>query len=112
MELELIKKHMRVMDNFEDDAIEMYVSWAEEKVKDAITNDPLLYTEFFDNNSHYQRAVILLTAHYFNNRLPLSDKPQYNLTFGFRDALSHLQANFLTYKKELETEVDTYDLFS
>lgn len=112
MELETIKRHLRVIDNFEDDTILMCLEWSEEKVKDAITNDPLLYEEFFDNNTHYQRAVILLTAHYFNNRLPLSDKPQYNLTFGFRDALSHLQANFLTYKKELETEVDAYDSFN
>src|SRR5699024_7733284 len=112
MELEQIKKHLRVIDNFEDDTILMYLEWAEEKVKDAITNEPSLYIEFFNNNSHYQRAVILLVSHYFNNRLPLSDKPQYNLTFGFRDALSHLQANFLTYKKELETEVDSYDSFN
>lgn len=112
MELEQIKKHLRVIDDFEDDAIEMYLQWAEDKVKDAITNDPSLHIEFFNNNSHYQRAVILLVSHYFNNRLPLSDKPQYNLTFGFRDALSHLQANFLTYQKELEIEVDSYDSFS
>lgn len=109
MELETIKRHLRVIDNFEDDAIEMYLQWAEEKVKDAITNEPLLYTEFFNNNTHYQRAVILLTAHYFNNRLPLS-KPQHNLTFGFRDALSHLQANFILFKKELED--DNYDPFN
>ncbi|HBV22267.1 MAG TPA: hypothetical protein DEB42_00550 [Jeotgalicoccus sp.] len=110
MELETIKRHLRVIDNFEDDTILMYLEWAEEKVKDAITNDPLLYEEFFDNNSHYQRAVILLTAHYFSNRLPLSDKPQYNLTFGFRDALSHLRANFMVFKKELED--DDYDPFN
>lgn len=112
MELEQVKKHIRVIDTFEDDAIEMYMKWSEDKVKDAITNEPSLHTEFFNNSTHYQRAVILLTAHYFNNRLPLSDRPQYNLTFGLRDALSHLQANFLTYQNELNIEVDTYDSFS
>jgi len=112
MNIEEVKKHLRVIDNFEDDVIQMYLEWSEDKVKDAITNEPSLYIEFFNNNTHYQRAVILLTAHYFNNRLPLSDRPQYNLTFGLRDALSHLNANFLIYKNELDAEVDTYDSFS
>lgn len=104
MDLELVKKHLRVLDDFEDEAIEMYKEWAETKVQDAVTNDPTFHTEFFNSNSHYERAVILLTAHYFSNRLPLSNRPQYNLTFGLRDALSHLQANFLTYLNELSND--------
>lgn len=108
MELETIKKHIRVLDNFEDDVIEMYKSWAEEKVKNSVTSEPMDYELFFNNNSHYQRAVILLTAHYFNNRLPLVDKPQHNLTFGLRDALSHLKADFLLFQKELEDELNEY----
>ena len=104
MELELIKKHMRVMDDFEDDAIEMYVSWAESKVKDSVTNEDMIYDLFFNNNTHYKRAVILLTAHYFQNRLPLTDKPQYNLAFGLQDALTQLEIDFLHYLKEIEQD--------
>ncbi|MFD2829231.1 head-tail connector protein [Corticicoccus populi] len=101
MDLETVKKHIRVLDDFEDDILTEYLEWSKTKVESSVTSTPHLYITFFESNSHYKRAVILLTAHYFNNRLPLSDKPQYNLSFGLRDALSHLNANFLMYQKEL-----------
>lgn len=109
MELETVKKHLRVIDDFEDDVILIYLDWAEQKVKDSVTNDPMPYELFFNENSHYKRAVALLTAHYFRNRLPLVDKPQHNLTFGLRDALSHLQVDFIHYKNELEAEFNEYE---
>lgn len=102
MKIEEIKKHLRVIDNFEDDVIQTFLEWSESKVKGSVTNETEKYNSFFVDNTNYQRAVILLTAHYFNNRLPLSDRPQYNLTFGLRDALSHLQADFLVYTQNEE----------
>ena len=102
MNIQEVKKHLRVIDNFEDDVIQMYLEWSESKVQSSVTNDTKKYYSFFIDNINYQRAVILLTAHYFNNRLPLSDRPQYNLTFGLRDALSHLQADFLIHTQEKE----------
>lgn len=98
----IIKKHIRVIDDFEDDAIEMYLKWAENKIKSSVTNYPDMYSNFFNNSVEYERAVILLTSHYFNNRLPTHDKIQYNLAFGLRDAMSHLKADFYAYKREME----------
>lgn len=104
MELATVKKHLRVIDDFEDDVIQMYMGWAQQKVKSSVTDEPIMYDLFFDQNPHYDRAVILLTAHYFNNRLPLADKPQYNLAFGLNDALSHMRADFLRYEEEMNAD--------
>lgn len=106
MDIEKVKRHIRVIDDFEDETIAMYIEWSEAKIKGAVTDDPVVYGLFFDNNQNYERAVVLLTSHYFNNRLPMVDKPQYNLAFGLRDALSHMRADFIRYKKEMDMDIN------
>lgn len=74
MNLELLKKHLRVDHSFEDDLIFEYQSWAEEDIKDSVSIEPFRNELFFDGNPHFERAVALQTAFYYENRLGFGDR--------------------------------------
>lgn len=73
MELEKIKKHLRVTHSYEDELIQDYYSWAEDEIKDSVSTSPTRNEEFFNDNKIYLRAVIKLTAYFYEERLAYSD---------------------------------------
>lgn len=94
MKLEKIKKHIRVDHSFEDDLIEDYVEWAESEIKDSVSTSPERNEDYFDNSKHYERAVVLLTGHYFENRLPMVETELKNLPFGITSAIHKLRGAY------------------
>lgn len=105
MTLDEVKKHLRVLDDFEDEMIQEYLDWAVSKVKSAITRNTE-HNDFFEGNRHYNRAVAMLTAHYYENRLPVVEKNSHSLTFGVRDAITHLKADYLHYVRAMSEPYD------
>ena len=94
MELEKVKKHVRVDHSFEDDLLETYIEWAELEVKDSVSTSENINDEYFTDNPHYERAVTLLTAHYFENRLPMSETRLNNLPFGVMSAIHKMRGAY------------------
>ncbi|GKV67467.1 MULTISPECIES: head-tail connector protein [unclassified Sporosarcina] len=91
MDLELLKKHLRVDHSFEDDLIVEYRMWAEEEIKDSVSTEPLRNEEFFKDNPHFNLAVALQTAFYYENRLGISERRLNNAINAPNAVLSAIQ---------------------
>lgn len=94
MELEKVKKHIRVDHSFEDDLISEYTLWAESEIKDSVSTSKNRNEEYFNNSVHFERAVVLLTGHYFENRLPMTEVNFNNLPFGIMSAVHKLRGGY------------------
>lgn len=93
MELEMIKKHLKVTHSFEDDLIEMYADWAKSDVIASVTTSDEVDMEYVKDNFQFQKAVILLTNFYFDQRLTISDKKQIEMPYGVLDAIQKLRGD-------------------
>lgn len=93
MELEMIKKHLKVTHSFEDDLIEMYADWAKSDVIASVTTSDEVDMDYVKDNFQFQKAVILLTNFYFDQRLTISDKKQIEMPYGVLDAIQKLRGD-------------------
>ena len=93
MEIEMIKKHLKVTHSFEDDLIEMYVDWAKSDVIASVTTSDEVDMDYVEDNFQFQKAVILLTNFYFDQRLTISDKKQIEMPYGVLDAIQKLRGD-------------------
>lgn len=96
MELSRMKKHLRVDHSFEDDLITDYQSWAEEEIKDSVSTEVLRNESFFEGNPHFERAVFLLTAHYFENRTAYAEKSLSYVPEGILSAVQKLRGSYVS----------------
>ena len=94
MELEQLKQHIRVDHSFEDDLIFEYKKWAEAEIKDSVSTSGNRNESFFEDNPHYDRAVVLLTSHFFENRLPMVEVVVHNLPYGIMSAIHKLRGGY------------------
>lgn len=94
MELEKLKRHMRVDHDFEDALITDYQVWAESEVKDSVSTSDNRNEDYFKDNPHFDKAVTLLTTHYFENRLPQVEVNLYNLPFGVISAIQKMRGDY------------------
>ena len=104
MDLDTLKTHIRVDHDFEDALIESYKTWAEEEIKDSVTTDPRRDNNYFEGNAHYEKAVILLTSHYYHNRLPMIGVTRQNpanilLPFAIHGAIQKLRGGYHATKQ-------------
>ena len=93
MDIEMIKKHLKVTHSFEDDLIEMYADWAKSDVIASVTTSDEVDMEYVKDNFQFQKAVILLTNFYFDQRLTISDKKQIEMPYGVLDAIQKLRGD-------------------
>jgi len=96
MELHLLKSHLRVDHSFEDGLILEYQSWAEAEVKDSVSTEPLRNEDFFNTSPHFQRAVTMLVAYYFENRLGYTEKNIDNAPNTVLSAVQKLRGNYVS----------------
>lgn len=94
MELETLKLHLRITHSVEDELLEVYKGWAEDEVKDSVSTSNTRNNEFFKNNKHYQRAVALLTAFYYENRIAYSETSQVSIPDGVLSAIQKLRGEY------------------
>ena len=95
MELEDLKKHLRVDHDFEDELIKQYQVWAEEEIKDSVSTAPNRDDDYFEDNPHFERAVVLLTSHYFENRLPMTEVNLQTIPFAITSAVQKLRGGYI-----------------
>lgn len=94
MELSTLKLHLRITHSVEDELLDIYKGWAEDEVKDSVSTSPTLNNEFFENNKHYERAVALLTAFYYENRVAYSDTSQVSMPDGVLSAIQKMRGEY------------------
>lgn len=97
MELTTIKQHLRILDSYDDELLSKYTKWAEDEVRksiDSISVDD----DFLKDNLQYEKAVVLLVTHFYENRKPTTDRPQYNIIRGFDHAIYKLKLDYQIYK--------------
>jgi len=94
MELSELKLHLRVDHSFEDPLIQTYKEWAEAEVKDSVSTSFLRNETYFEDNPHFERAVVLLVAYYFENRIANTEKTLYNAPDGVLSAVQKLRAGY------------------
>ncbi|WP_204205870.1 head-tail connector protein [Mammaliicoccus sciuri] len=94
MELSKLKLHLRITHSVEDELLEVYKSWAEDEIKDSVSTSNTRNNDFFKNNKHYERAVALLTAFYYENRIAYSDTTQVSIPDGVLSAIQKLRGAY------------------
>lgn len=94
MDLDILKNHIRVDHGFEDALIVQYQKWAEAEVKDSVSTSATRNEDYFNDNPHFEKAVILLTSHYYHNRLPMGEVKQANLPFAINSAIHKLRGGY------------------
>lgn len=94
MELELLKKHLRVSHSMEDDLIRDYYDFAEAEIRDSVSTSPNRDESFFEDNKIYERAVVMLTAHYFEQRIAYSDVQLSEVNDSVTSAIQKLRGSY------------------
>lgn len=103
MELQLLKTHLRIDHDFEDDLLLDYLSWAEAEIKDSVTTELLRDESFFVDNPHYKRALVLLVGHYFENRVGYAEKSLAEVPDGILSAVQKLRGSYVSLAEVIES---------
>lgn len=95
LSLERIKSHLRVPHNLEDDDIKDYIEFAKSDVIEAIYDsyDKNVKLDELEEDPNFKKAVIMLTAFYYENRLTISEVSQQETPFSVTHAIQNLRAN-------------------
>ncbi|API92713.1 MULTISPECIES: head-tail connector protein [unclassified Virgibacillus] len=95
LDLERIKGHLRIPHNLEDTEIQDYLEFAKQDVIEAVfdSQDPNLDMPKLEEDKIYQRAVIMLTTYYYENRMAVSEVSQHESPFSVTHAIQTLRAH-------------------
>lgn len=98
MDLAMIKKHLRVTHDLEDELVQMYMKWSKDTVLASVSTSDSVDTNYLESNMQFQKAVIMLTSSYYENRLSISDKKHVELPYGVLDAIQKLRGDSKLHK--------------
>lgn len=95
LSLDKVKSHLRVPHDLEDETIEDYMTYAKIDVTEAIFDayDPKIKTDKLHDDVTFQRAVLMLTSYYYENRLTISEVSQHEAPFSVTHAIQTLRAH-------------------
>ena len=95
LDLYTIKNHLRIPHNLEDEVILDYIEFAKNDVTEAVydATDVNVNTEGLENDPSFKRAVIMLTAYYYENRLTISEINMHESPFSVTHAIQTLRAH-------------------
>lgn len=90
-----MKGHLRIPHNLEDDQISDYLQFAKNDVIESVFDG---HDSSFDKNKleldpSFQRAVIMLTTYYYENRVAISEINQHESPFSVTHAIQTLRAH-------------------
>lgn len=95
MDLEMMKKFLKVDHDFEDELIATYIDWAKSDIIHSVTTEKAVNMDFFKDNRQFEKAVVLLTSHFFENRIPFVEKRGIiEYPYGVLDAIQKLRGAY------------------
>ncbi|KMT58903.1 head-tail connector protein [Paenilisteria newyorkensis] len=102
MEIGIIKKHLKVEHEFDDDLIsQIYLPTAQSEIKGAVTFQD--DTAFFKDRSTFNTAVLLLLGHYYENRKATSLNNMNEIPFGVDSLIQRLRGEYSKWKSDNST---------
>ena len=105
VDLKRIKGHLRIPHDLEDPDIQDYLYFAKNDVIEAVFDsyDEKLDKDKLELDPSFQKAVIMLTSYYYENRLMISEVRQNESPFSVTHAIHTLRAHRDRYLKVDET---------
>src|SRR5699024_10457817 len=95
MDLEKLKLFLKVDHDFEDELIATYMDWAKADIIHSVTTEKAVNMDFFKDNRQYEKAVVRLTSHFFENRIPCGEKRGIvEYPYGVLDAIQKLRGAY------------------
>jgi len=95
MDLEKMKLFLKVDHDFEDELIATYIDWAKADIIHSVTTEKAVNMDFFKGNRQFEKAVVLLTSHFFENRIPFTEKRRViEYPYGVLDAIQKLRGSY------------------
>lgn len=90
-----VKRHLRIPHNLEDADVIEYIGWSENDVIEAIYDsyDERLNIEKLRLDVGFQKAVTMMTAYYYENRLVISEVSIHEAPFSVTHAIQTLRAH-------------------
>lgn len=106
MMLGRVKRHLRLTHEMEDESVLDYINWSENDIIEAVYDryDSDLDIEALELDVNYQKAVTMMAAHYFENRLSISEVNIHEAPFSVTHAIQNLRAHRGRYLKDDEHE--------
>jgi|SRR5699024_340387 len=105
MDLAMIKTHLRLSHDLEDELVQMYMEWSKDTVLSSVSTSEDIDTDYLESNKQFQKAVIMLTSFYYENRLTISDKRHIEMPYGVLDAIQKLRGDSKVFLEVTEDEV-------
>lgn len=101
VDLERIKGHLRIPHKLEDIEVQDYLDFAKHDVVEAVFDghDEKLNKDGLELDPAYQKAVIMLTTFYYENRMTISEVRQQESPFSVTHAIHTLRAHRDRYLK-------------
>lgn len=101
VDIKRIKGHLRIPHNLEDLEIQDYLSFAKHDVVEAVFDGYAenLNKDGLELDPAYQKAVIMLTTFYYENRMAISEVRQQESPFSVTHAIHTLRAHRDRYLK-------------
>lgn len=95
LDLKMIKEHLRIPHDLEDNVIQNYIDFAKSDVIEAVYDkyDTALNKEKLEKDLTFQRAVIMLVSYYYENRLTISEINMHESPFSVTHAIQILRAH-------------------
>src|SRR5699024_12390418 len=95
MDLEKMKLFLKVDHDFEDELIATYIDWAKADIIHSVTTEKAVNMDFFKGNRQFEKAVVLLTSHFFENRIPFTEKRMViEYPYGDSDVIKKLSGSY------------------
>lgn len=94
MTLNELKLHLRITHKMEDELLKVYKSWAEDEIKDSVSTSSKRDETFFEDNKIFERAVVLLTSYYYQNRIAYDDVTYNAMPDGVLGAIQKLRGSY------------------
>lgn len=98
LNLELVKMHLRLNHSLEDELLSQYLKWAKSTVIESFTNEENADLEYLDSSMQFQKAVIMLTGYYYEQRMPIGEVRAEELPYTILDSIQRLRANPMAVK--------------
>lgn len=90
----MLKKHLRITHSMDDDLLLEYKTWAEAEIKDSVSTSSTRNELFFEDNNIFNRAVALLTGHYYENRVAYTDVQSFSVDDAVLSAIQKLRGAY------------------
>lgn len=96
--LDNLKEHMRVDNDFDDELIKSYQSTAISHLINSIGGKP--DDEFYQNNDEFDLAVKMLTDQYYRERSATTNNNQKNVAYGVQSIILQLKPAYQLWRKQ------------